>query len=251
MQHIGNPGQGISKHYHFPSEENIVAYLGKHHFRTKDYPRGDAIITIAAKFFANTHKDVNGIEEGVREVLKSFSAISPTMESALLTISLNLEKALQDCAEDKVIEVKKNEKVKVNNPTAYATMTAIETVEDVKPFFGRIVAYCTTNDKKWGYEEYGYPIDADPTIKFGHINTTGHLGEFAYHIDRLLRPSDQTPGGYYVKNQRLKDHEWLMRLATRDEVEKIRQAILSDAAYLPYEKKAQALHALDKHLAQL
>lgn len=244
----------VSNHYHFPSEETIVAYLSQYpSIREDDYISKKGIISIAAKCFADADKDAKGIKDGVKEVLNRFSVsqLNPLNKDAFFALSKHLEKALQDCANGKVFEVIKK-KVKINNPDAYSTMTLIDTVEDVKPFFDRIVAYCTSADKSAGYKDYGYPIDADQSIKFGHIDTTRYLGELAYHIDRLLKPTDEIPTVFYhVMNQRLEGHEWFMRLATRDEVEKIRKVIRAGVASFPSKTTQQAMQTLDKHLSLL
>ena len=99
----------MSSTIHFPSKEVIASYLQKHSLTKDPYLTEKRIIETVASFFANSDKVPIGVDIGVSLSLFDLNEKLGLPKFALMTIQLNLEQALKDCAAGKPIKVEKKQ----------------------------------------------------------------------------------------------------------------------------------------------
>jgi len=273
----------VSERLSFPSAEEIASYLNTQHPCTAENRalKQSKIVEILARSFANVTKPSMGIQTAIDLTL--LDELSSWEVSERINLSMLLFKALKDCAKGEKfetavsssttsVEVKKEEakvatpqeelkaqaesegEIKVRHATESLidpTMTKIEKWESVTPFAGRVVAFRTTSPY-FGAKK-GFPIDSDASLKFGYISddpSSYDEGEMGYKITRLLKPTE-IPGGCIVLNSHL-DIPLLMRLATVEEVNKMRKAVESAIAEFEYQFGNNRIFAiLDAHISKL
>lgn len=272
----------ISERLSFPSAEDIAFYLNTQHPFTAENTllKQSKIVEILARSFANVTKPSMGIQTAIDLTL--LDELSSWEVSERINLSMLLFKALKDCAKGEKFEVAvsssttsvevKKEEIKVATPPEKLkaraesegeikvrhateslidpTMTKIEKWESMAPFASRVVAFRTTSPY-FGAKK-GFSIDSDASLKFGYISDdpSSYEGEMGYKITRLLKPTE-IPGGCLVFNSHL-DIPLLMRLATVEEVNKMRKAVESAMAEFEYQFGNNRIFAiLDAHISKL
>lgn len=272
----------ISERLSFPSAEDIAFYLNTQHPFSAENTllKQSKIVEILARSFANVTKPSMGIQTAIDLTL--LDELSSWEVSERINLSMLLFKALKDCAKGEKFEVAvsssttsvevKKEEIKVATPPEELkaraesegeikvrhateslidpTMTKIEKWESMAPFASRVVAFRTTSPY-FGAKK-GFSIDSDASLKFGYISDyiTSYARGEAYNIKRLLKPTEVSELCALV-NPRL-DIPLLMRLATLEEVNKMRKAIQSAAAKFEYESDNNCIFAfLDAHISKL
>jgi len=115
----------------------------------------------------------------------------------------------------------------------------VDSHEDLKAFAGSVVAY-KTNSRYLGSEK-GYPIASDASVKYGYVSPASErwqdveLGtEEGYRMTRLLRPND-FPRNCALVDSEIKRGAFLLRsIITKEESEKIKEALSTDKAKFEY-----------------
>lgn len=110
------------------------------------------------------------------------------------------------------------------------TLPQLKSFEEARPFFERVVAYCPPDNEKLPYE---YFVDGDTSIYFGYVDTMNNKAR-AFHICKLLRIDrleTRSSVGWSIDEFSLEYRSWFMRLATAEELEKIRKALSPNRVY--------------------
>lgn len=97
---------------HFPSREAIITYLEQHPNINQDgdtYLKDNHIIEAVADFFADQDKAPLGVNIGVNMVMTDIGERLNLNIAGIVTIGMNLTKALKDCANGKKFELEKKE----------------------------------------------------------------------------------------------------------------------------------------------
>lgn len=147
-------------------------------------------------------------------------------------------------------------------------MTIIKKWDDIKPFAGSVIAYkirggvLSEAHQEWMADD-AYSINSDVTLKFGSLWTPiarwGSSGSvlldepkegYGYNLDKLLKKGS-SGGNYPLTDDMIKAlSPLLMRIAKVDELNTIRDAIVSDKALFCYANKETTLGLLNKFIEQ-
>jgi len=132
--------------------------------------------------------------------------------------------------------------------------TTIQSLGEISPFAGHMVAYETTSPY-FGLHK-GYTIAENSTTKYGYVEALyipWTTGEYGPNLTRVLTPRDLHSNCALI-NSLLLQHPLLLRLATRQEIEWIQKAVDLGEAQLEHSSardKSQMQEIFTRHLHAL
>src|SRR5690242_9824378 len=144
-----------------------------------------------------------------------------------------------------------------NIPDQETSMTLINSFVDVEPFSGRVIAFKTTSF--YMGEKNGYKLD-DSGTKYALISESLDHWEVrpsdgennrGYSMSIFLNPKE-TPSNHALIDCKLKNANMQIRLATKQEVCLIKEAVVYDKAVLEYKfDKNKIISLLDLEIKRL